>query len=144
MPKAIKDLKKTNKDLEDKWKRALADYQNLEKRVSANQIDFIKFANSALLTKLLTILDSLDRANAHSQDQGITIIINQFKKLLESEGVKKIKTTNQTFDPLSMEAIEQVTGSKNKVIKTINSGYTLNNKILRPAQVAVGKGNSIK
>lgn len=134
------DLQKRVTDLEGKWKRALADYHNLEKRVSAQQSEFVKFASAALIDKLLAVLDDLERAVAHSQDQGLSLIVNQFSQVLKSEGVAEIKAKGEAFNPETMDAVEMVKGKKNTVMKVITKGYTLNSKALRPAKVEVGKG----
>lgn len=139
---SVDTLHQKIQDLESKWKRALADYQNLEKRVSQGQNEFVKFANASLIDKLLTILDDLERALAHTQDKGLKLIVNQFKNVLESEGVAQVQAINQPFNPETMDATDMVPGKKNTVIKVIAKGYTLNDKVLRPAKVQVGSGQS--
>ena len=140
--KADKTVKLEQKitELEDKWKRAIADYHNLEKRVTSQQADFIKFANAPLISRLLNIVDDLKRAANHLNDQGLKLIISQLQDLLETEGVTEIDATGKTFDAHTMEAIETVAGSENEVIEVLATGYKLNDKILRPAKVKVGKG----
>ena len=73
-------------ELNNKWKRALADYQNLEKRAVQEKTEFVKFAGAALLDKLLPILDSLEKCQIHFKDKGLDLTLDQFKKTLESEG----------------------------------------------------------
>ncbi|GAG39247.1 unnamed protein product, partial [marine sediment metagenome] len=72
----IKELHAQIKDLTDKWKRALADYANLEKRTAGEKQDFIKFSNAVLLDKLLSVLDDLERAEHHLKDKGLTLAVN--------------------------------------------------------------------
>ena len=134
------DLQQRVEELEAKWKRALADYQNLEKRITAQQSEFVKFANSSLIDKLLAVLDDLERALDHSQDKGLKLITNQFRDVLKSEGVEEIKAQGESFDPETMDAAELVKGAKNTVITVLLKGYTLNSKVLRPAKVEVGSG----
>ena len=96
--KKLKELEEKAQDLEDKWKRALADYQNLERRIATERDDFICFANAKLIDKLLSVLDDLERAEKHLKDQGLTMAINQLRSVLETEGVEEIKVGNKEFD----------------------------------------------
>ena len=132
------------KDLELKWKRALADYHNLEKRIDKEKEFFVKFSNAQLLESLLPVLDDLERAEKHLKDQGLSLAINKLKEVLQKEGVEEIKAQGEEFNPELMEATEIVAGLKNRVAETINKGYLLNNKVLRVAKVKVGNGEKIK
>jgi molecular chaperone GrpE len=127
-------------DLENRFKRALADYQNLEKRHASQKDDLVKFANQGLLDKLLPLLDDLERAQAHLQDSGLELIIDQFHQLLISEGVTPIISDRQIFDPQTMDCAEVVPGPKNKVVTTLAKGYYYHDRVLRPARVEVGSG----
>lgn len=136
--KTIKKFEEQIKELTEKWKRALADYANLEKRVQLEKKDFVKFSNAVLIDKLLAVLDDLERAEAHLKDKGLSIAVNQFKAVLKTEGVEEIKAEGFKFDAEKMDCMEMVKGEKNKVIKVIQKGYLLNGKVLRPAKVKVG------
>ena len=136
--------KKTNvqtelEDLNNKWKRALADYQNLERRVEISKDEFVRFANTNLILKILPALDTLERADKHLKDEGLRLAIKQLAASLEEEGLKKIETVNKDFDPVIMECIDVAEGEDGKVIEELRPGYTLNDKVIRPAQVRVGK-----
>ena len=133
-------MKKHIPDLENKLKRALADYQNLSKRIEKDKLEFVKFASASLIDKLLLVLDDLERAQAHLKNKGLNLAINQFKNILKSENVTELKLKNTVFDPLTADCVELVSGKKNLVISIIKKGYTLNGRVLRPAQVKVGKG----
>ncbi len=128
---------------EEKYRRALADYQNQERRQKEKESQIIKMANASLIEKTLFILDSLKLAQSHLQDKGLTMILDQFVKILESEGLKKIETENLPFDPISMDCSEIVPGEKDLVIETVLDGYTLFEKVLRPAKVKVGNGDPV-
>lgn len=130
------------KNLENQLKRALADYQNLEKRVSEEKSSWIKAANKDLLLKLLPGLDSLVLAEKHTQDEGVRISIKHFLEILEADGVRKIETVGKDFNPHFMEVVATVEGESNKVMEEVRSGYTLFDQVLRPAQVVVGKGEN--
>ncbi len=136
----VKNLKVQIEDFENKWKRALADYRNLEKRVQENQIDFVKYANAKLIDKLLPILDDLERATAHIKEKGLKLILNQFRSVLSSEGVEEIKILGEEFNPVTMDCVEMTKGQKNQVVEVIQKGYTCQGKVLRPAKVKVGRG----
>jgi len=141
---STQQLQKQIEDLENRFKRALADYQNLEKRQASQKQDFIKFANESLLDKLLPLIDDLERAQNHLNDSGLSMILNQFLQILSSEGIAPIKTDNQPFDPKSMDCVEVVPGKKDHVINTVTKGYLYHDRILRPARVEVGSGQSSK
>ena len=133
-------MKKTDKitDLENKWKRALADYANLEKRIEKEKEDFVKFANAQLLNKLLAVLNDLELAEKHLKDKGLTLAGNRFREILKEEGVEEIEVLGRNFDPELMDAVETVDGPKNKVVEVVLKGYKLYGKVLRPAKVKVG------
>ncbi len=126
------------KNLENQLKRALADYQNLEKRIADEKITWIKIANKDLLLRLIPGLDSLLLAEKHTQDEGVKLSIKHFLDILEEVGVKKIETEGKSFDPKLMEAVSTTEGDEGKIIEEVRAGYTLFDTILRPAQVVVG------
>ncbi len=127
-------------ELEQKLARALADYQNLEKRFHQESTQIIKFANRELLRKLLDLRDNLERAAQSIQDQGINLVLAQLDKILEEEKVKEISALHQEFDPNLMEAEEVVAGEANRVVAVTRKGYLHHDRLLRPAKVKVGSG----
>jgi molecular chaperone GrpE len=136
-------VKKTKTDskileLENNYKRALADYQNQERRHKDLEIQMVKNASGKIIEKLLTILDSLELAQSHLKDKGLQMVIDQINTLLQSEGLQQITTDGQDFDPYTMDCTEIVEGTKDKVVETVSKGYTLYEKVLRPAKVKVG------
>lgn len=137
--------KNTNKDteeiknLENQLKRALADYQNLEKRIESEKVSWIRLANKDLLLQLLPGIDSLLLADKHTKDEGVAISIKHFLDILESVGVKKIVTEGADFNPNFMEAVSTQLGEEGKVLEEVRAGYELNGEVIRPAQVIVGK-----
>jgi molecular chaperone GrpE len=136
----LEQLQDQAKSLTEKWKRALADYQNLEKRVEKEKQEFVKYSTASLIDKLLEVLDDLERAEKHLQDKGLSLALEQFRSILEAEGVEEIEALDKEFNPETMDCSEMVAGEKNKVIEVIQKGYYLNDKVLRPAKVKVGKG----
>lgn len=131
---------KETEELENKYKRALADYQNLEKRTREERSNWIKTANKELLLRFLPVLDTLILANQHVPSEGFKLGIAQFLSALKTEGVEKIETIGKQFDPITMECIETVAGEEGKVLGEIRFGYKLYDIVLRVAQVKVGKG----
>jgi len=128
------------KNLEAQLRRAVADYQNLEKRTQENKKDWILSANKDLILRLLPGLDNLLLADFHTNDEGVKIAIKHFMDILEQEGVKKIKTEGAEFDPNLMEAVTTAEGDEGIVVQEVKAGYTLNENVLRVAQVIVGSG----
>lgn len=134
------DFKKQLSDLEDKWKRALADYQNLERRIENQRQDIANFAAKELILKLLTVGDNLNLAVRHVKDQGLELAVRHFWQVLEGEGLKKIEVEGKDFDPNEMECVEVIEGEKDgKVAEEVRSGFYLGERVLRVAQVKVSK-----
>ncbi|MBP6881960.1 MAG: nucleotide exchange factor GrpE [Candidatus Levybacteria bacterium] len=127
-------------DWEHKYKRALADYQNLEKRVRDDRRNIIVSANKDLLLRFLPVLDTLELANHHEPNQSLVLGINQCKDILKSEGVLALETVGEDFDPNQMEVVSTAEGKEGIVIQEVRKGYLLHDILLRPAQVIVGKG----
>ena len=125
-------------ELTDKWKRAVADYHNLEMRMVKEKQEWIKFGNQTLLLSLLEAIDDLERAVEHLPDSGLEMILEKLKKILKDNQVEEVKMDG--FDPKLMECVAMVKGEKDKIITVEQKGYLYNQKLLRPAKVKVGKG----
>lgn len=138
-PEEVSEVASQLEECELKYRRALADYQNLQKRVGEERGEWIRSANKDLLLRLLPVLDTLMLAANHLEDQGLTVSINQFLDTLKAEGVTKIETVGKEFDPHSMECVTTEEGEENNVLKELRAGYMLSDKVLRPAQVIVGR-----
>lgn len=129
-----------SQELENQLKRALADYQNLERRVDEERRLLSTLSAALLIEKFLPILDNLESAQKHLNDQGLEIVTRQFKDILAQEGVEEIQAEGSTFDPHLHEAAEVIEGENdNTIVKVLVKGYKLNDKVLRPAQVVVSK-----
>lgn len=126
-------------EFKSKYMRALADYQNLDKRTQHEKEEVRKYAAKHTLLAFLPAIDGLERAVKHIQDEGLQLALKEFYAALAQSGAKKIKVLDTQFDPFTMECIEVAEGEEDKVIEEITSGYTFNDKILRVAQVKVGK-----
>ena len=136
----LKQKEEEIKELKNQYARAYADYQNLEKRMEKEKEDWIKFGNVNLLTRIISILDNLDRAAHFIKDPGLDMVRNDFVQIFKEFQVEEIQTDDKEFDPNQMEAIDKQPGPANKVLKTQQKGYSLNGRVLRPAQVTVGTG----
>lgn len=129
-------------DLDDQLKRAVADYRNLEKRVEEERRELIKYANRELLSTLLPAFDTLFLAEKYVQDDGLKLTIKSLSDSFAQVGVQRVETVGKDFDPHTMECVETVDGEENKVIDEVRPGFLLNEKLLRPAVVKVGKGKA--
>lgn len=131
-------------DGESKYKRALADYQNLLKQTAKDKEEFVKFAVSDFLQELLPVYDHLKMSLAGLPEaeqesawvKGVEYVLKQFKDILAARGVVEIKTVGEKFDHNLMDALE---GSGETVVKEVMSGYTLNGRVIRAAKVIVGE-----
>jgi len=125
--------------LENQLKRALADYHNLERRVDEERRLLAQLSSAILIEKFLPVLDNLENAQKHLNDEGLEIVIKQFRNVLAQEGVEEIVAEGAQFDPHFHEATEVIEGpDEGRVVKVIRKGYKIDSKVLRPTQVAVG------
>lgn len=127
-------------DYKGKYLRALADYQNFEKRVFTQREELVKSANMQLMMKLVSFLDNLDKAELFVKDENLKMIKNSFMKLLEDEGLQELVVVQKAYDPYTAEVVDMVEGEKDGiVVKVLRKGYGLNGKVVRPAHVTVSK-----
>ena len=137
-------------ELQDKYLRQVAEFDNYRKRTIKEKAELILNGAEKTVTAILPVLDDLERAlknmdkmeDVDAVKQGLDLIFQKFVKVLGDQGVKKIETENADFDTDLHEAIAQVPAPsdelKGKVIDCVKTGYTLNEKVIRHAQVAVG------
>ena len=141
----MKDKKKKGKSdeseqLKGQLARALADYDNLVKRVERDRETIERMVSLRLILKLLTVLDGLESAQAHLQDQGLAITTGEFKKVLSEEGLIEITPeVGEEFDENTMEVIEALEGKdKGKVAELVLIGWKFTDGIVvRHAKVKV-------
>ncbi len=128
------------------WKRTAADFENYKKRRDKESQELVQFAQEVTVVKMLPTLESLEQALKLSPEderfktwsEGVVKIVQQLEKVLLDMGVEKIKTVGEKFDPALHEAVETVDGEKSGIItEEVQSGYKLNDKIIRPAKVKV-------
>jgi len=134
------------------WQRAEADFVNYKRRAEQERADATRLANAALIINVLPVLDDLERALASLDIQligltwfdGIRLIYRKLLLVLESAGVSQIEAEGQPFDPRFHEAVMYGEGEEGKVVAEVQRGYKLNDRVLRPAMVVVGKGKEKK
>lgn len=136
----LEKVKKEAEDYKNKYLRALADYQNFEKRSREEKDQSGKFAVTLFIIKLLPFLDNLEKAEIFIKDKGLKMIKDKFYEILKEAGLEEIQVFNTEFDPQYAEAIELVEGDKDNMVKEVlRKGYMYKGKVLRPVQVKVTK-----
>lgn len=147
----VETLKAELEMLKDKYLRTVAEFDNYKKRTLKEKTELILNGSEKTVTTFLPILDDMERAIANAGkstditavEEGWELIYNKFIKQLDSIGVKKIETNDADFDVDYHEAVAMVPGmgddKKGKVIDCVQTGYTLNDKVIRHAKVAVGQ-----
>ena len=144
-------LKSQVADLNDKYLRSVAEFDNYRKRTLKERAELILNGGEKVLTAILPVVDDMERAienGAKTDDpqvlrEGMELIYHKLVKVLESQGVTAIDTTDADFDTDVHEAVAMVPGmgddKKGKVIDCVQKGYKLNEKVIRHAKVAVGQ-----
>jgi molecular chaperone GrpE len=134
----------------DRFLRVSADLENYKKRVSKEKADLIRYGNEELIKELLPVIDNLERALEHTSSEGaqegiadgVAMTLQQFLGILQRFGVTCITVEGEPFDPTKHEAVmEQPTDDYNPghVVAELQKGYLLNDRLVRPAKVAVAK-----
>ena len=138
-------------ELKDKYLRAVAEFDNYKKRTQKEKTELILNGGEKTIVAILPILDDMERAAASAEktddikalEEGWELIFKKLKKILESMGVKEIETKDADFNVDFHEAIAMVPGmgddKKGKVIDCVQTGYSMNDKVIRHAKVAVGQ-----
>ena len=137
--------------LKDKYLRSVAEFDNYRKRTLKEKAELILNGGEKAVQAILPVIDDMERAIENGQKtddpevlrEGMDLIYHKFMKALESLGVKKIETEGADFDTDMHEAVAMVPGmgddKKGKVIDCLQTGYQLNDKVIRHAKVAVGQ-----
>ena len=145
------NLAKQLEELKDKYLRTVAEFENFKRRTLKEKTELILNGGEKAITVILPIIDDMERAieNAHKQacvdvvEEGWELIYKKLLSTLEGMGVKKIEVDGKDFDVDFHEAVAMVPGmgddKKGKIIDCVQTGYTLNDKVIRHAKVAVGQ-----
>jgi molecular chaperone GrpE len=149
--KRIAELEAQVKEKENKYLYLYADFDNFKKRSIKERSDLLKYGAEGLARDLLQVIDNLERALEHMPKEtdsalasGLHMVLNQFKALLEKQGVQHIDAVTKDFDPNFHEAVgqEETEGPSGKVVKEHMRGYTMHGRLLRPSRVVVSGGKS--
>ena len=130
------------KEYLDGWQRSQADFVNLRKRDEEAKVEFLKFANTDLVSQLVPVLDSLELSLPHGNKE-LEVIYKQFLAILKANGFEEDNPINQPFDPRKHESASIVAvenkDEDHKILEVIQKGYILSGKIIRPAKVRIGE-----
>ena len=138
-------------ELQDRYLRLSAEYDNFRKRTLKEKIDLQKNANAQLLEAILPVADDFDRAmlsvdearDIEAVKEGMKLISDKFSSFLNMQGVKEIEAINKEFDTDLHEAITKIPATsqkqKGKVVDVIQKGYFLNDRVLRFSKVVIGE-----
>ena len=160
-PNQAEDIETLEQALEEKnkaerylanWQRTQADFANYKKRAEQERKETIEFANSVLILNLLATVDDLERAfdslpaelKEFTWVEGIKLIYNKLKAILEAQGLAEIKAKGELFDPHLHEAAMRREGEEGVVVEEIQKGYKFKDRVLRPSVVVVGQGKEEK
>lgn len=145
----LEEAQKQIEELKDKYLRTVAEFDNYKKRTLKEKTELILNGGAKTVAAILPVLDDFERAIADKSEdpkaikEGIQNIFNKFVKSLETLGVKQIETKDKDFDTDYHEAVAMVPGmgddKKGKVVDCLQTGYTMNDKVIRHAKVAVGQ-----
>lgn len=154
-PAQLEELKIQAAKASEHWDRLLrttADFDNYKKRALREKQDAVKFANEALLQKLIPVMDNFEMAMAaaassqgnpsQSLQAGVNMILAQFKSVLGEAGLEEVDASGKPFDPNFHEAVSQLESAdvpEGQVLQQIRKGYRLKERLLRPATVIVAK-----
>lgn len=134
------DHSKEIEEWKNKYLRALADYQNLEKRQVEEATRIRKQSTKNLFLKFLEVLDDVESAETFVKDPGLKHVKDKFIKILQSEAVEELPLLGKSYDPHLAECIEVIPGQKdNIIVDIVRKGYKLGDEILRVARVKVEK-----
>ena len=146
--KQFDDLRKEKDDIFAKLQRVAADYDNYQKRSARQMEDSIAYDKEKIIKAILPVLDDFERALAHAQCaadsvvEGIKLVYEHFKGVLQAQGLEEIESTGEKFDPAHHHAITQtsVDGKEDGlIVEELQKGYKLNGRVIRASRVVVNK-----
>lgn len=151
LQKQIADLKKQVEDKDNQFLRAEAEIQNMTKRFNKERAQLAKYDGQELATSILPVLDNLKRALAievHDENgtqlkKGIQMVHDHLEHALKEHSITEIDALNKPFDPTTQQAVQTVAASgdqkKDTVVKVLQAGYQMKDRVLRPAMVVVAQ-----
>ena len=147
----VEKLKRELDETKDKYLRIVAEFENFKRRNAKERVELIQTAGREVITEMLDVIDDCDRAqkqieasdDAKDMKEGVLLIFNKLRNVLQSRGLRPMETIHKDFDPDLHDAITEIPAPtpdlKGKVIDEVMKGYYLNDKIIRHAKVVVGK-----
>lgn len=147
----LAEMQEKNAELQDRYLRQAAEFDNYRKRTMKEKAELIKSAAEKLMVAELPVIDDMDRAlenmekgaDAEACIEGFKLIVQKFKNILTQQGLEKIETEGQDFDTDFHEAIALIPAPteelKGKILDCVQQGYKLGDKVIRHAKVAVGQ-----
>ncbi len=134
----------------DNYLRSQAEMENMKKRFQKDKQELIKYGNETLTKQLLPVADNLEKALDHSKDEnsldalreGVDLTLKGLLDVLEKAGVEVVKSVGEPFDPTFHEAVseqEDTSAAPGTVLRELQKGYLLNQRLIRPAMVIVNK-----
>jgi molecular chaperone GrpE len=151
MEEKAESLKNEAAETHDRLLRLAAEFENYKKRSAREMNDFRKFANESFVKAMLPVVDNLDRAIESSSNdkhanssvvEGVNMTLREILKVFEQYGIKPFESLGKTFDPSLHQAMMQEEGEgypDNTVLKELQKGYMIHDRLLRPAMVVVSK-----
>lgn len=145
------DLQKKYDELNDRYLRLMAEFDNYRKRTLKEKMDLTKYAEEDVIKGILPVVDNMERAikslesaqDINAVKEGIDLIYKKFKEFLEKRGIKEIEALNKELDTDLHEAVTKFAAPsedlKGKIIDVIEKGYYLHDKVIRYAKVVVGE-----
>jgi molecular chaperone GrpE len=146
----FKKLEKELADLNDKYLRLYAEYDNFRKRSARERLDYMSTAGEDVFKSFLPIVDDFERgikanesvSNVKTINEGIQLIFNKMQHILKQKGIETMQSIGTEFNPETMEAITNIPAPtpelKGKVVDEVEKGYLMNGKVIRFAKVVVG------
>ncbi|MFN2457416.1 MAG: nucleotide exchange factor GrpE [Chitinophagaceae bacterium] len=146
----LEKLKSEIDDLNDRYLRKVAEFDNFKRRNARERMEMIQTAGREVIIDMLDVLDDCDRAQKQMENtedvqqlkEGVQLVFTKLRNTLTAKGLKPMETVNENFNPDVHEAITEMDAGeelKGKVVAEIQKGYYLNDKIIRFAKVVVGK-----
>jgi len=151
--KKIEELTEESKENYDRYLRSQAEIDNILKRNKKDKEEWVKYSNENLIKDLLQVIDNLENALNHSGNEnslnalveGVGLTLKGLKDTLAKSGLEEVKTLGEDFDPCFHHAVQEAASDdveKGKILQEFQKGYTLNQRLIRPAMVVISKGNS--
>ena len=149
----IKELEEKAGEDYDQYLRAKAETDNIIKRNKREKEEWVKFSNESLIKELLSVIDNLEMAISHSTDEnslhalkeGVELTLKGLRDTLSKSGLEEVKAEGESFDPSFHHAVSEQEDENieaGRILIELQKGYTLHNRLLRPAMVVLSKGKA--